>query len=86
MDYIPKPPVQPEPPKPKYILVNDIASEKLGPVMRGPFFLTDSKGNKFKVPYMPNVKCKTCKGRGYIGINSKTNQVIGCHKCYNINH
>ena len=47
-----------------------------------PVVLEDTEGNKLKAPWAPNKKCKRCYGRGFVGKNSETNELIPCRKCY----
>lgn len=88
MDYIPQtPPSQPAP-QPTYELKKDVTGNP--PEPRGPQMMIamtqDENGNQqkvqFRVPYPPKKNCKKCYGRGYIGFNTQTGNVIGCLKCY----
>ena len=81
MDYTPQQSnTKPNAPSPTYELVQD--ASKLPPIRRGPQTLKDTRGREFKVPFPPNNKCKKCYGRGFIGINVKTNEVVICKRCY----
>jgi hypothetical protein len=79
MEYTPTPP-QVQAPKPEYVLVDDVTGKP--PPVRGPQVLVDSKGRKFKVPFAPVKGCKKCYGRGYIGFEAKSGDLIICKKCY----
>ena len=79
MDYIPKPVEQKEAP-PSYELKKDVSGK--APIKRGAQVLQDFKGRKFRVPFPPKENCKRCLGRGYVGINAKTNYLIICKRCY----
>jgi hypothetical protein len=83
MDYIP---VQPKPvaeTKPEYTLVEDVT--KQAPPRRGIQVLSDGKGKQLRAPYPPKVNCKKCYGRGYIGIDTSTGELMPCRKCYPFN-
>ena len=47
-----------------------------------PVVLEDSKGNKLKAPWAPKKNCKKCFGRGFIGTDTATNEMVPCRKCY----
>jgi hypothetical protein len=93
MDYIPT--VQTSPPAapvaPSYELKTDVTGKP--PPKRGPQILKavkpyeedGEKKNKileFKVPYPPKPNCKYCYGRGYIGFEADTEEIVPCRKCY----
>jgi len=80
MDYTPVQPQAASQPKPEYLLVEDVTHEPAP--KRGPFILKDVKGQSFKVPFLPNPKCKKCYGRGYVGNEYQTNKIFICKKCY----
>lgn len=91
MEYTPQAPKQPEPPKPTYVLVNDVTGKP--PPVRGPqtikvvkYVEVDGKQQRqevnMQVPYAPKANCKKCHGRGYIGFESKSGNVIPCVKCF----
>lgn len=83
MDYTPPVPQPPPPPKPEYVLVEDVTGKP--PPVRGVQTLKDNKGNEFKVPFLPNPKCKKCYGRGFTGHINLSSHIIGmllCLKCY----
>ena len=95
IEYTPQQPKQQAPPKPDYILVEDVTGKPIP--KRGPQVLkayTQEKNKKtkeckqivleFKVPYPPKAKCKRCYGRGYEGIVTKGEQrgICICKKCY----
>ena len=76
---------------PEYILVDDVTHQPTP--TRGPQVLKavkayEDKGEKktkiieFKVPSPPNPKCKKCYGRGYIGFEAGTEDLLICLKCY----
>jgi hypothetical protein len=44
--------------------------------------LKDSKGRPFRVPHLPKANCKKCLGRGYIGYETASGNIIPCRKCY----
>ena len=75
-------PVQPKQTSaaPTYELIKDVSGEPA--VKRGPTILKDSKGREFKVPFAPKKNCKRCMGRGFVGIDAKTDQILICRKCY----
>ena len=52
------------------------------PVKKEPVILEDGRGNKLKAPWAPNKKCKRCYGRGFTGVNTETNELVPCRKCY----
>jgi len=95
IEYTPQPPKQQAPPKPEFVLVEDVTGKPIP--KRGPQVLkayTEEKDKKtkerkqivlqFKVPYPPKEKCKRCYGRGYEGTVSYQGQhaVCICKKCY----
>lgn len=95
IEYVPQQPKQKEPPKPEFVLVEDVTGKP--PPKRGPQVLKaygeeknkETKERKqfvleFKVPYPPKEKCKRCFGRGYQGIVTFEGQhaVAICQKCY----
>jgi len=90
IEYTPQQPKQQAPPKPDYVLVEDVTGKPIP--KRGPQVLKAYTQNKkrepvileFKVPYPPKEKCKRCKGRGYEGIVTKGEQrgICICKKCY----
>lgn len=93
MEYTPKTPQQQPPAQPQYELKKDMTGKE--PPKRGPQVMTavryvkDEEGKekrvelKFKVPMLPNPKCKKCFGRGYIGFDSRqSNALYICKKCY----
>lgn len=47
-----------------------------------PVVLEDAEGNKLHAPWAPKENCKRCYGRGFIGKDAKTNELIPCRKCY----
>ena len=47
-----------------------------------PVILEDTRGNKLRSPWAPKKNCKRCYGRGYVGLNVATNEMIPCRKCY----
>ena len=79
MDYTPKLVEQPAP-KPEYVLVDDVTGDP--PPKRGPQVLTLPGGKQIKVPHAPKSNCKKCYGRGFIGINKITDEIVVCRKCY----
>lgn len=79
MDYTPKQAEQ-KVPAPAYALVKDVTG-KPAP-KRGVQTLPDSKGRVFKVPYPPKSNCKKCNGRGFVGLDVKTQEVVVCKKCF----
>ena len=81
-DYTP-PTINPTQVPVTYDLVKDVTG-KPAP-KRGPQILKDIKGNQMKVPYPPKINCKKCYGRGYIGTDVITNELIVCRKCYPFN-
>ena len=82
MDYTPTQPQAPTP-APEYVLVEDVTGKP--PPARGPQTLSDTKGHKLKVPYLPKANCKRCYGRGYVGVDIKINQLTPCRRCYPFN-
>lgn len=79
MDYIPTtPPINNS--MPEYVLVDDVTHKPVP--KRGPQIITDKKGNKVNVPWPPKASCKKCYGRGYIGHNALTDELMPCRKCY----
>lgn len=44
--------------------------------------LEDKDGNKLRAPYPPKSNCKTCYGRGFVGKDVQSNQLLPCRKCY----
>jgi hypothetical protein len=52
------------------------------PVRNAPVVLQDSWGNKLRAPHPPKSGCKRCYGRGFVGTDVKTNEMIPCRKCY----
>lgn len=48
----------------------------------GPVELHDTQGNKLRAPWPPKKNCKRCYGRGFVGRDSQTNQLVPCRKCY----
>lgn len=66
-------------PKIEYELEKTVAGtvEKKKPVV-----LEDKDGNKLRAPWTPKPNCKKCFGRGFIGRDSKTRELIACRKCY----
>lgn len=76
-------------PPPQYQLKTDVSGE--APPTRGPLFIEilvpDKKNGgrmkvKAQVPRLPNPKCKLCRGKGYVGFDIKSENVIFCHKCF----
>jgi len=47
-----------------------------------PIILQDTFGNKLRAPWAPKKGCKRCYGRGFVGTDEKTNEMIPCRKCY----
>jgi hypothetical protein len=47
-----------------------------------PVVLEDKEGNKLRAPWAPKASCKKCYGRGFVGKNSTTKELIPCRKCY----
>lgn len=47
-----------------------------------PVILEDAEGNKLRAPWPPKKTCKRCYGRGFIGKDANTNELIPCRKCY----
>ena len=83
MDYTPPVPQQSVAPPPTYELKKDVTGKPTP--KRGVQIIKDNRGNEFKVPFLPNPKCKRCKGRGYVGhmdINTSMIGLIVCLKCY----
>lgn len=76
-----EPPVPQAPPAPaaQYDLKETVAGK---PVNRDPVVLQDSFGNKLRAPHPPKPGCKKCYGRGFLGTDMKTNQMLPCRKCY----
>ena len=69
-------------PKIEYELEKTVAGvvEKKIPVV-----LEDKDGNKLRAPWAPKKNCKKCFGRGFIGRDSETQELIPCRKCYPYN-
>lgn len=82
IDYTPQQPKPQAPAAPEYALVEDVTG-KPAP-KRGAQVLLDTKGHAMKVPFSPKPKCKRCYGRGYVGNDAKTGDMIVCRKCYPI--
>lgn len=88
MDFTPKPTEQKPTPPPTYELKKDVTG-KPAP-KRGAQVLFAYKQNEkketvkvqFKVPMAPQAKCKKCLGRGYIGFEARSGNIIPCRKCY----
>ncbi len=80
MDYTPQQPQPSAPTPPAYDLVKDVTGKPAK--KRGPQILIDTTGHAMKVPFPPNEKCKRCYGRGYVGNDTKTKEMIVCRKCY----
>jgi hypothetical protein len=70
---------QPQEPKPTYVLVEDMTGKP--PEKKGPQVI-EAFGFKIHVPFPPKQGCKKCYGRGYIGKDVTTQEVVMCHKCY----
>ena len=81
MDYTPQTQQAPAP-APIYELKTDVTGKE--PPKRGITIITTSTGKKAKVPYPPNPKCtqKHCHGRGYVGVDTKTGNILFCGKCF----
>lgn len=47
-----------------------------------PVVLQDAAGNKLRAPWAPKKNCKRCYGRGFVGANALTKELIPCRKCY----
>lgn len=47
-----------------------------------PVILEDNEGHKMKAPWAPKKNCKRCYGRGYVGRQPDTKELIPCRKCY----
>ena len=52
------------------------------PVPTGPTVLQDGNGNKLRAPWPPKKNCKRCYGRGFVGLDTQSNELIPCRKCY----
>lgn len=63
----------------QYELENTVVGK---PEKKEPVVLQDKKGNKLRAPWAPKAKCKRCFGRGFVGTDTKTNELIPCRKCY----
>ena len=81
MEYTP-PQAQASTEKPSYELKTDITGKE--PPKRGPITIKDLKGNEFRVPYRPKKNCAKCYGRGYIGNDPKSGEMLICKRCYPI--
>jgi hypothetical protein len=79
MDYTPQQPQQ-QVAAPVYELKTDVTGKP--PPKRDPVILTLPTGQKAKVPHAPNPKCRKCKGRGYVGRDIKSGNILFCGKCY----
>lgn len=64
---------------PEYTLETSVTGKH---VRKEPVVLEDKAGNRLKAPWSPNKNCKRCFGRGFVGKDSKTNELIPCRKCY----
>lgn len=64
----------------KYELVSTVAGKP--PEKKEPVVLQDADGNKLRAPWAPKKHCKRCYGRGFVGKDSKTNELVPCRKCY----
>jgi hypothetical protein len=88
MVYTPQAPAQQSAQTPEYVLVEDVTG-KPAP-KRGPQVLTAVRQNEkkeqikiqFKVPFPPKLTCKKCFGRGYLGFDIRTDNIVPCRKCY----
>lgn len=69
-------------PQTEYKLVRTLTGNPVAPKPNGPVILEDKEGNKLRAPYPPRASCKSCYGRGFIGKDVKTNQLLPCRKCY----
>lgn len=64
----------------EYTLEKTVAGK---PVERQePVVLEDKEGNKLRAPYPPKKNCKRCHGRGFVGKDASTRELIPCRKCY----
>ena len=66
-------------PQVEYQLENTVIGK---PKPSGPVVLEDKEGNKLKAPWPPKENCKRCFGRGYVGKDTATKELIPCRKCY----
>ena len=66
-------------PKVEYKLEQTIIGKPGKPT---PVILEDKLGNKLRAPWAPNKKCKRCYGRGFVGLDAHTTELIPCRKCY----
>jgi hypothetical protein len=80
MDYIPQTQQAPLPAT-TYELKTDVTGKP--PPKRDAVILTLPTGQKAKVPHAPNPNCRKCKGRGYMGRDIKSGNILFCRKCYN---
>jgi len=79
MDYTPKAEPSPVAAPVSYDLQKDVTGK---PVPKRINVITDTKGNKVRVPFAPRSNCKKCYGRGYIGNNMADGSMVICRKCY----
>ena len=77
-EYTPAP-IQPNKsniPKPSYELKSTLTGKIMPPIFIG-------QGDiKIQVPHVPKENCKKCRGKGYLGIDTKNKKIFVCHKCY----
>lgn len=66
----------------EYTLVKTVAGSPKKIKRKDPVILEDTLGNKLKAPWAPKQGCSKCFGRGFVGLDSSTNQLIPCRKCY----
>lgn len=84
---------QPQPPQPTYELVSTVVG-KPKPRVMGPQTLKAVRYEKneknedvkveteFKVPFPPKKGCKRCSGRGYVGFDTFSKELLICKKCF----
>lgn len=80
LEYIPQQPKQQPVPAPTYELKKDVTGKPIPKL--GLQILKDTRGRQFKVSHPPKDNCKKCLGKGYVGIEVKTDTVLLCPKCY----
>jgi len=66
----------------EYTLESTVVGKPKPPEPKGPVVLEDKEGNKLRAPWPPKKNCKRCYGRGFVGKDSATNELIPCRKCY----